>query len=85
MVKRNVVILAAVTTSRKGRDLPCKVFVASDSPEGLEAGFRIDSVVDCQTLTTLPSGGVIARLGRVPTGTLADVDRALEDALGLGN
>ncbi|MGH7549181.1 MAG: type II toxin-antitoxin system PemK/MazF family toxin, partial [Gemmatimonadota bacterium] len=51
---RAAVILAAITSSQKRRDLPCKVTVMRDSPQGRSAGLRTDSVVDCQTLITLP-------------------------------
>jgi mRNA interferase MazF len=82
--RRNALILAAVTSSLKGRDLPSKVFVARDSVEGREAGLRTDSVVDCQTLVTLPRSEIVACLGRLSTRLLSAVDHALRDSLGLG-
>ncbi|MGH7563169.1 MAG: type II toxin-antitoxin system PemK/MazF family toxin [Gemmatimonadota bacterium] len=80
---RAAVILAAITSSQKRRDLPCKVTVMRDSPQGRSAGLRTDSVVDCQTLITLPRSEVVARLGSFPPETLTLIDRALEDALAL--
>ena len=81
--RRAAVILAAITSSQKQKDLSCKVPVTRDSPEGQQAGLRTDSVVDCQTLITLPRTELIARLGGFSPELLSRIDRAIEDALGL--
>ena len=61
----------------------CTTLVAKDTPEGREAGLRLDSVVDCQTLATIPRGEIVRRLGRFPEDLVRRLDRALQDALGL--
>ena len=81
--RRAVVILAAITSAQVRRELPCKVSVARESPEGRQAGLRTDSVVDGQTLVTIPREEILRRLGRFPPATMRRIDRALEDALGL--
>lgn len=81
--RRAALILAAITTTRRRAELPCKVMVARESEAGRLAGLRTDSVIDCQTLVTLPRSEVVARLGRFPLETERSIDRALEDALGL--
>ena len=81
--RRAVVIIAAITSSRAHERLPCKVPVAKDSPEGREAGLKLDSVVDCQTLATIPRDEIVHRLGRLPPELMRRIDHALEDALGL--
>ena len=81
--RRAAVILAAITGSQKRRELGSKVPVALDSTEGHLAGLRTDSVIDCQTLITLPRTEIVARLGSLPPEVLARLDRALENALGL--
>ncbi|MBI2455010.1 MAG: type II toxin-antitoxin system PemK/MazF family toxin [candidate division NC10 bacterium] len=68
----------------QGQHLPCKLPVGKDSPEGREAGLRLDSVVDCQTLATVPREEIVRRLGRFPAEIMRRVDQALRDALGLG-
>jgi mRNA-degrading endonuclease toxin of MazEF toxin-antitoxin module len=80
---RDAVILAAITSTQRHRELPSKVFVARATPEGEAAGLRTDSVVDCQTLVTLPTSVVVAQLGRFPPQVMARIDTALADALGL--
>ncbi len=81
--RRAAVIIAAITTTRAHSDLPCKVPVAKDSPAGRSANLRLDSVVDCQTIATIPREEIVRRLGAFPAETMRDVDRALQDALGL--
>ena len=76
-------IIAAVTSTRAHRELPAKVVVAKDSPEGQGAGLRLDSVIDCQTLVTIPRDAIVTRLGRFASDTMGQVDRALASALGL--
>ncbi len=82
---RSAVVIAAITSARGGgaAPLPCKVPVARESPEGRRGGLRLDSVVDCQTLATLPRDEVVARLGALPPAAMRRVDDALKDALGL--
>lgn len=81
--RRAAVIIAAITSRRAHRDLPCKVAVDRDSPEGRAAGLRLDSLVDCQTLATVPREEIVHRLGRFPPDTMRRIDQGLVDALGL--
>lgn len=81
--RRAAVIIAAITSGRAHRQLPCKLPVAKDSPEGREAGLRLDSVVDCQTLATVPRDQIVRRLGKFLPEIMLKINRALEDALGL--
>lgn len=81
--RRAAVILVAVTSARAHRELPCKVAISRDSREGRQGGLRMDSVVDCQTIVTVPREEVIHRLGTFPLTVMERIDRALHDALGL--
>lgn len=81
--RRNAVIIAAITSSRRARTLASKVTVASDSPEGRQAGLRTDSIVDCQTLATVPRELILQRLGEFPSAIMELIDGALQDSLGL--
>ena len=81
--RRAAVIIAAITSTRTHEHLPCKVPVAKDSSEGREAGLRVDSIVDCQTLATVPRDEIVRRLGRFPPELMRGIDHALEEALGL--
>ena len=81
--RRAAVIIAAITSARAHRDLPCKVLVTQDSPAGRGARLRLDSVVDCQTLATIPREAIVRRLGAFPAETVQRIDLALQDALEL--
>jgi mRNA-degrading endonuclease toxin of MazEF toxin-antitoxin module len=81
--RRNAVILAAITSARAHRHLPCKVAVARESAEGRAGGLRTDSVADCQTLVTIPREEILRRIGRFPASLMARVDAGIRDAVGL--
>lgn len=81
--RRAAVIIAAITSARAHAELPSKVPVARNSPEGQQAGLKLDSVVDCQTLATVPRSEIMRRLGRLTPALMGRIDSALQDALGL--
>lgn len=81
--RRSAVILAAVTSTRAHAQLPCKLLVERDSVDGRRARLKLDSVVDCQTLVTVPKQEVVRRLGRFSEELMRRIDDALADALGL--
>ncbi len=81
--RRAAVIIAAITSTRARADLPCKVTIRKDSPTGRAANLRLDSVVDCQTIATVPKEEIVRRLGAFPPETMKTIDLALRDALGL--
>ncbi|MBI3997685.1 MAG: type II toxin-antitoxin system PemK/MazF family toxin [Armatimonadetes bacterium] len=81
--RRAAVIIAAITGTHLHTQLPSKVVVKKDSPAGREANLRLDSVVDCQTLATVPRTEIVSRLGRLPGEVIEQINRGLEDALGL--
>ncbi len=81
--RRSAVVVAAITSTQTHASLPAKVAVPRDSDAGRAAGFRLDSVIDCQTLATLPRGEIVSRLGHLSADLMRQVDRALTDALDL--
>ena len=81
--RRAAVVIAAITSMTSKRLLPCKVPVTLHSPEGRQTGLRLDSVIDCQTIATVPREEIVARLGTLPPELMRKVDSAVMDALGL--
>ena len=81
--RRAAVIIAAVTSTRAHRELPSKVVVHKNTIEGRQAGLRLDSVIDCQTLATIPREKIVTRLGQCSPQVMRRIDLALADALGL--
>ena len=76
-------ILASITTAQSHCHLACKLPVSQASSEGRQAGLRTDSVIDCQTLVTIPREEILRRIGRFPPATMRHIDEALRDALGM--
>jgi len=81
--RRAAIVIAAITSTQGHKELPSKVVVTRASAAGRLARLRLDSVVDCQTLATVPREEIVARLGAFPPDTMRDIDRALADALAL--
>lgn len=81
--RRAAVIIVAITTTRSHQRLPSKVFVPQDSLGGKRGGLRLDSIVDCQTLATIPKEEIVRKLGRFPPDLMRRIDAGLQDALGL--
>lgn len=81
--RREAIVIAAITSTRGHKELPSKVIVGKSTAAGRHGGLRLDSVVDCQTLATVPRAEIVARLGAFPPETMREVDRALGDALAL--
>ena len=81
--RRDAIVIAAITSSLGHKELPSKVFVRKNTVAGRQGGLRLDSVVDCQTLATVPRAEIVRRLGTLPPETMRQIDRALMDALAL--
>jgi mRNA-degrading endonuclease toxin of MazEF toxin-antitoxin module len=81
--RRDAFVIAAITGTHGHRHLPSKVLVPMQTAAGRSAGLRLDSVIDCQTLATVPRSEIVARVGAFPPDTMREVDRALGDALAL--
>ena len=81
--RRAAVIIAAITSTRAHRELPSKVVVGKNTVDGRQAGLRLDSVIDCQTLATIPRDEIVRRLGQFPQDVMHRIDLGLADALGL--
>jgi len=81
--RREATVIAAITSTQGHKQLPSKVVVPKNTTAGRQARLRLDSVVDCQTLATVPREEIVGRLGAFPPETMREVDRALGDALAL--
>ena len=79
------VLLVPLTSnvSRAGRE-PTQVVVQMDSPEGKEAGLRLDSVIDCTVIATIPKTLLVNKIGQFPQEIMERVDQCLMIALSIG-
>ena len=79
------VLLVPLTsnTTRAGRE-PTQVVVLMNTPEGKEAGLRLDSVIDCTVIATIPKTLLVNKIGAFPQETMERVDMCLMIAMAIG-
>jgi mRNA interferase MazF len=79
------VLLVPLTsnTTRAGRE-PTQVVVSMNSPEGQQGGLRLDSVIDCTVIATIPKTLLVNKIGAFPQETMERVDMCLMIAMAIG-
>ncbi|HEY9773998.1 MAG TPA: type II toxin-antitoxin system PemK/MazF family toxin, partial [Planktothrix sp.] len=79
------VLLVPLTsnTTRAGRE-PTQVVIAMTSPEGQAGGLRLDSVIDCTVIATIPKTLLVNKIGAFPQETMERVDMCLMIAMAIG-
>lgn len=79
------VLLVPLTsnTSRATRE-PTQVVIAMNSPEGQAGGLRLDSVIDCTVIATIPKTLLVNKIGALPQATMERVDQCLMIAMSIG-
>lgn len=79
------VLLVPLTsnTSRATRE-PTQVVVPMNSPEGQAGGLRLDSVIDCTVIATIPKTLLVNKIGAFPQDIMEKVDQCLMIAMSIG-
>lgn len=79
------VLLVPLTsnTTRAARE-PTQVEVLMDTPEGKSAGLRLDSVIDCTVIATIPKTLIVSKIGAFPQDVMEKVDQCLMIAMAIG-
>ncbi len=79
------VLLVPLTSnmSRANRE-PTQVFVSMNSPEGQTAGLRLDSVIDCTVIATIPKTLLVSKIGSFSQEIMEKVDVCLMIAMAIG-
>ncbi len=79
------VLLVPLTsnTTRAARE-PTQVEVLMDTPEGKAAGLRLDSVIDCTVIATIPKTLMVSKIGAFPQEVMEKVDQCLMIAMAIG-
>lgn len=71
-------------TSKTQRPLePTHLLLLQHSPEGQQAGIRLDSVIKAETILTLPKTLIYKTIGHLPPHVMSEVNHRLAIALGL--
>jgi mRNA-degrading endonuclease toxin of MazEF toxin-antitoxin module len=84
-VRLDDVLLVPLTSNvtRAGRE-PTQVVVLEKSEEGKAGGLRLDSVIDCTVIATIPKTLLVSKIGQFPQETMERVDQCLMIALSIG-
>ncbi len=79
------VLLVPLTsnTSRATRELT-QVVINMNSPEGQSSGLRLDSVIDCTVIATIPKTLLVSKIGAFPQEVMERVDQCLMVAMAIG-
>lgn len=79
------VLLVPLTsnTSRAARE-PTQVVISMNTPEGQQAGLRLDSVIDCTVIATIPKTLLVNKIGEFPQEVMERVDQCLMIAMAIG-
>lgn len=77
------VIVAPITSNtRAAAGAPTAVIIAMSSPSGQAGGLRLDSVVDCSIIATIPQALLVAKIGHFPDETMQQIQRCIDSRLG---
>jgi mRNA-degrading endonuclease toxin of MazEF toxin-antitoxin module len=63
---------------------PTQVVVEMSSPEGKSGGLRLDSVIDCTVIATIPKTLLVNKIGEFPNDVMERVDMCLMVAMSIG-
>jgi mRNA-degrading endonuclease toxin of MazEF toxin-antitoxin module len=79
------VLLVPLTsnTTRATRE-PTQVVIEMNSPEGKAGGLRLDSVIDCTVIATIPKTLLVNKIGEFPQDVMERVDMCLMVAMSIG-
>lgn len=84
--RRGLDVTLIPLTSKTQRPLESThLFLSQHSPEGRQAGLRLDSVVKAETILTLPKMLIHKTIGHLPPPVMTAIDRRLVIALGLSS
>ncbi len=84
-VRLDDVLLVPLTsnTSRSTKE-PTQVVINMNSPEGQQGGLRLDSVIDCTVIATIPKTLLVSKIGSLPQEVMERIDQCLMVALAIG-
>lgn len=79
------VLLVPLTSnvSRASRE-PTQIVIEMNSPEGKAGGIRLDSVIDCTVIATIPKTLLVNKIGSFPNEIMERVDMCLMVAMSIG-
>lgn len=80
----DVLLVPLTSNITRGTREPTQVFVEMNSAEGRSGGIRLDSVIDCTVIATIPKTLLVSKIGTFPNEVMEHVDMCLMIALSIG-
>lgn len=80
----DVLLVPLTSNVSRGAREPTQVVVEMNTPEGKAGGLRLDSVIDCTVIATIPKTLLVTKIGAFPNEVMERVDMCLMIALSIG-
>ena len=80
----DVLLVPLTSNVRRARRETTQVEVAMESPAGKLGGLRLDSVIDCTVIATIPKTLLVNKIGAFPEEVMERIDLCLMIAMSIG-
>ena len=80
----DVLLVPLTSNTKRAVKEPTQVVVSMNSPEGQQGGLRLDSVIDCTVIATIPKTLLVNKIGSFPQEIMEKIDQCLMIALSIG-
>src|ERR1700676_2602785 len=80
----DVLLVPLTSNVTRARREQTQVEVAMNSPEGQLGGLRLDSVIDCTVIATIPKTLLVSKIGALPQEVMERIDQCLMIAMSIG-
>jgi mRNA-degrading endonuclease toxin of MazEF toxin-antitoxin module len=80
----DVLLVPLTSNTTRARREQTQVEVAMNSPEGQLGGLRLDSVIDCTVIATIPKTLLVNKIGEFPQEVMERIDQCLMIAMSIG-
>src|SRR5271168_3788976 len=80
----DVLLVPRTSNTTRAHKEPTQVEINMNSPEGQQGWLRLDSVIDCTVIPTIPKNLLVNKIGAFPQETMERIDQCLMIALSIG-
>jgi mRNA interferase MazF len=80
----DVLLVPLTSNTKRAVKEPTQVVITMSSPEGQQGGLRLDSVIDCTVIATIPKTLLVNKIGTFPQEIMEKIDLCLMIALSIG-
>jgi mRNA interferase MazF len=80
----DVLLVPLTSNTKRATHEHTQVIVRMNTPEGQAGGLRLDSVIDCTVIATIPKTLLVSKIGAFPQEVMELVDQRLMIAMSIG-